>query len=58
VLDEFVDLLESAFVEQQFDAFSDGEFAFGVLPFAAFHASAFVGGLMAAPEFFETIHVP
>ena len=56
VLDELVDFFEGAFVEQQFDAFAGGEFAFFVLALAAFGTSAFFGGGVAAAEFFEAVH--
>jgi hypothetical protein len=56
VLDKFVDLLECAFVEQEFDTFPHSQFAFAVLPRAAVRTSAFFGGCVAAAEFFEAIH--
>ncbi len=56
MLDEFVEFFEGAFVEEQFDAFSRGEFAFAVTAFAAFGSASFFSGCVAAPEFFEAIH--
>jgi hypothetical protein len=56
VLDEFVDFFEGAFVEEEFDAFAGREFAFAVLAFAAFGASALFSGGVAAAEFFEAVH--
>jgi hypothetical protein len=49
VADQFVGLLEGAFVEQQVDAFARGEFALGVLARATLLAPAgFRGGMAAA----------
>ena len=43
VADEFVELLEGAFVEQQVDAFAGAELAFLVLALAALGAAAGFG---------------
>jgi hypothetical protein len=56
VFDEFIDFFESAFVEEEFDAFAGGEFTFAVLALAAFGSPALFGGGVAATEFFEAIH--
>jgi len=56
VLDEFVELFEGAFVEEEFDAFAGGEFTFAVAAFAALGSASFFGGGVTAPEFFEAIH--
>ena len=56
VLDELVHFFKSAFIEKEFDAFADGEFAFVVLPRAAFGAATVVSRGVAAPKLFKAIH--
>ena len=58
VLDEFVEFFEGSFVEEEFDAFANGEFAFLVLALAAFRPAAGFRGGVAVAKFFEAIHEP
>jgi hypothetical protein len=55
VADEFVELLEGAFVEEQVDAFAGGELSFFVLACAAFFASSILSVGVAAAEFVEAV---
>jgi hypothetical protein len=56
MFDEFIHFLKGAVVEEKFDAFADGEFAFAVLAFAARGSPALFGCDVTAPEFFEAVH--
>ena len=51
MLDEFVEFLEGAFVEEEVDAFAGGELAFFVLALAAVGTTAVFSGLMTAAKF-------
>ena len=53
VLDEFVDLLEGAFIEEQFQPLAGREFALGVLARAALLAATGIGLGVASAEFVE-----
>ncbi len=53
--DQLVGFFESAFVEQQVDAFACGELAFGVLARAALVSTARFGGRVAALQFFHAV---
>jgi len=55
--DEFVELLESAFVYEQFDAFARAELALFVLALAAFRAAARFGFRIELAKLFETVVV-
>src|SRR6185437_9626405 len=55
VLDEFVELLEGVFVEEQFDALARAELSFFVLALAAFGAAACFGFGASMREFVERI---
>ena len=55
--DEFVELLEGAFIEQQVHPLARAELAFFVLAFAAFWAAAFFGFGVAAAKLFEAVEM-
>jgi hypothetical protein len=56
VSDQFIELFEGAFIEQQLDALAGGEFAFAVLTGAAVVATTQFGGGVTAAEFLELVH--
>ena len=55
MLNQLVHFLETAFIEQQFDTFPNGQLSLTMLPFAALASSAFFSGSMTTAEFFQTI---
>ena len=57
VADEFVQLFESALIEQQVDAFARAQLALLVLALAAFGAAACFGLGVKLAEFFQTVVV-
>jgi hypothetical protein len=57
VADEFVELFEGAFVEEELDALAGAEFSFFVLALAAFGAAASFGFRGALAKLFETIAI-
>lgn len=53
MLDEFVELLKGAFVQQKLDALPRGELGGVVLPLAAFRTSSFFGPAVKLLQFFQ-----
>ena len=50
------DLLERAFIEQEFDALAGGQLAFLVLPLAPLRSAAGFGGRVPPAQLFEPAH--
>src|SRR6185312_9071379 len=55
---QFVELFETALVQQQFHAFTRGQLALAMLTLAALRSPALLRFSMAATQLFEAIHKP
>ncbi len=56
MLHQFVEFLEGAFVQQQFDALARGKLSLAMLSFATLRAATFLGGRVTASNFLKAIH--
>jgi hypothetical protein len=55
VPDEFVQLFEGAFIEEQFDALAGRQFAFPMLAFPPLLAATFFGPGVPPPHFIQSV---
>jgi hypothetical protein len=56
VLHQFVEFLESSFIEQELSAFPRRQLSFAMLAFAPFGAASFIRGGVAPSKFLDAIH--
>lgn len=56
MLDQLVEFLEGAFIQQQFDTLTGSEFSLAVLPFAPLATTTRFGGGMPSAKLFEPVH--